>query len=94
MRTYQRNEVIFTMAIKVIHLRQYTQAVKESHLDGSHFNSALKAELHNIEGDLVYFRNYEDVVDTDFMEFCFTRNNQSIKFNYMSYRFEDEECSI
>ena len=83
------------MAIKVIHLRQYTQAVKESHLEGSHIMSCLKAELHTIEGDLVYFRNYEDTVDTDFMEFCFTRKgNQKIKFNHMSYKFEEGDCSI
>lgn len=76
------------MTTKLIHLRQYVKALKESHLDGSHFNSCLKAELADIKGNVVYFRNYEDT-NLDYIEFCFTRMDDRVIFNYMSYVEEE-----
>ena len=81
------------MAIKVIHLRQYTKAAKESHLEGSHFNSCLKAELAEIKDDVVYFRNYEDT-KLDYIEYCFTRLSDRVIFNYMSYVEDDEQWQL
>lgn len=77
------------MKTQVIHLRQYVKAVKESHLDGSHVNSCLKAELAKVDGDVVYFRNYEDT-NLDYMEFSFIRlAGGGVKFRHLSYIEDD-----
>lgn len=78
------------MKTQVWQLPYYTRAVKESHLDESHQKSALKAELADVKGDVVYFRNYQDT-NLEYIEFCFTRVGvRNIKFNYISYCEYDE----
>lgn len=73
------------MKTKVWQLPYYTRAVKESHLDESHQKACLKAELAEIKGDRVYFRNYADT-NLEYMEFSFTRVGVGkIKFNHISY---------
>ena len=73
------------MKTQVWQLPYYTRAVKESHLDELHQKSCLKAELADVKGDQVYFRNYADT-NLEYMEFCFTRVGVgNIKFNYISY---------
>ena len=73
------------MKTQVWQLPNYTRVIKARHLDEFHRKFALKAELAKIEGDLVYFRNYDDK-DVEYIEFCFTRVGiGNIKFNYISY---------
>ena len=76
------------MKIQVIHLRQYVEAVKESHLDGSHIQSCLRAELAEVKGNLIYFRNYEDT-NLDYIQFLFVREKGKVKFKHISYIEDD-----
>ena len=70
--------------IQLWQVRQYVKAIQESHLDDSHRISAMKAELAEIKGDVVYFRNYVDT-NLEYIEFCFTRLVGKVKFNYIAY---------
>lgn len=73
------------MKTQVWQLPYYTRAVKESHLDEWHQKSCLKAELAEIIGNDIYFRNYNDT-SLEYIEFCFTRVGIGyVKFNYVSY---------
>lgn len=73
---------------KVYQLPNYVKAVKESLKPRSNslYQDCLNADLAEIKGDVIYFRNYEDA-DVAYIEFCFTRIAiGNIKFNYVSYR--------
>lgn len=72
------------MTVQLWQVRGYVKAINQSHLHPSLRKSALNAKLADIKGDLVYFRNYEDT-ELEYIEYCFTRNVGSIKFNYVSH---------
>ena len=72
---------------QVWQLPNYVKAAQASHLRSNKtlMHDCMNAELEDIIGDTVYFRNYEDS-EVDFIEFCFTREGVGkIKFNYVSY---------
>lgn len=58
----------------VLQLPNYVKAARESLKPRSQalFHDCLNAELADLQGDTVYFRNYEDT-DVEYIEFAFTR---------------------
>ena len=71
--------------VLVMQVPTYVKALETAGLRGSELKSCLTAELADIIGDVVYFRNYKDT-DLEYIEYSFTRlGNNKAKFNYVSY---------
>lgn len=78
---------------KLIELPNYVKAARESLKPRSHslYHDCLNAELHDIVGKVVYFRNYEDL-EAEYIEFCFTREGVGkVTYNYTAYRMYEED---
>lgn len=77
----------------VLQLPNYVKAARESLKPRSQtlFHDCLNAELADLQGDTVYFRNYEDT-DVEYIEFAFTRLGVGrVRLDTVSYKEYQEE---